>query len=252
MIGGIAFVAWKECAMGCLAMKSVSARPSTEAGWRPLYTMAGAAALITAIVIPIQVVVFLIWPPPLSESVSEWYALFEMNKLAGLIDLDLLLVVDMLLLIPILLALYVSLRHVDEPTMLVAVALAFLSVTLYIATNPAFEMLGLAGRFAIARGELERGILLAAGEALLAAWEGTAFHVAYLAGSVAGIAYGIVMARSEPFGKMAGIMGVVGNAVGLGLYIPVVGLYISVFSVLFLEIWYLLIGMKFVVMGRSE
>jgi hypothetical protein len=45
-------------------------------------------------------------------------------------------------------------------------------------------------------------------------------------------------------------MAILGNAVGLGLYVPVVGVYISVFSVLFLEVWYILIGRRLQQLGR--
>jgi len=43
----------------------------------------------------------------------------------------------------------------------------------------------------------------------------------------------------------------VGNAVGLGLYIPTVGVFIAVFSVLFLEAWYVLIAARLYRLGRA-
>jgi len=58
------------------------------------------------------------------------------------------------------------------------------------------------------------------------------------------------MLRSTVFSDLAGWMAILGNAVGLGLYVPVVGVYISVFSVLFLEIWYILIPRMLFQLGR--
>jgi hypothetical protein len=45
-------------------------------------------------------------------------------------------------------------------------------------------------------------------------------------------------------------MAILGNAVGLGLYVPTVGVYISVFSVVFLEIWYILIARRLFQLGQ--
>jgi hypothetical protein len=64
---------------------------------------------------------------------------------------------------------------------------------------------------------------LVAGQAVLAAWQGTAFQVAYLVGSIVGIAIGVVMLRSDIFGKMTAYTGILGNAIGLGLYVPTIG-----------------------------
>jgi hypothetical protein len=136
--------------------------------------------------------------------------------------------------------------------MLLAATLAFLSVILYVVTNPAVEIMTLSGQYAEATSDIEQDLLLAASTALLAGWVGTAFHVAYLVGSIAGIVFGVVMLRSRVFGKAAGYLGVLGNAVGLGLYLPVIGVYISVFSVLFLEIWYFLVGRKLIQLGQAQ
>ena len=54
------------------------------------------AALITAVLIPVQLAVFMANPFP--EAVTGWFELLQDNPLAGLVDLDLLLVVDNVLL----------------------------------------------------------------------------------------------------------------------------------------------------------
>jgi hypothetical protein len=200
--------------------------------------------------IPIQVIVFIVWPPPLQGTVSDWFTLFQENRLIGLINLDLLLVVDNMLLVPLFLALYILLRRANESLMLMATALGFLGVVMYIASNPAFEMLSLSNHYAAATTDAERAIFLAAGQAMLATWQGTAFQIAYLAGSVAGIAMGVAMLGSV-FGRVAATLAILANAVGLGLYIPTIGVYISVFSVLFLEIWYILLAWRLFQLGRG-
>ncbi|HXF35928.1 MAG TPA: hypothetical protein VNO17_01955 [Actinomycetota bacterium] len=200
--------------------------------------------------IPIQVLVFVVWPPPLDGTAVDWFRLFHDNKLVGLLDLDLLLVADNVFLVPIFLALYVLLRRQSQSLMVVATALGFLGIVFFVASNPAFHLLSLSQRYAQAANAAERSTVLAAGEAMLAMWRGTAFHTYYLLGSAAGILIGAVMLRSAVFSNLAGWMAILGNAVGLGLYIPTAGVYISVFSVLFLEVWYILIARRLLQLGR--
>jgi hypothetical protein len=218
--------------------------------WRQLYQIGGIAALLSAMFIPIQVIVFIVWPLP--STVMDWFTLFQENRLVGLVDLDLLLVIDNVLLVPIFLALYILLRRTNESVMAIATALGFLGIALFIASNPAFEMLSLSNRHAAATTDAERSVFLAAGQAMLAMWEGTAFQTAYFLGSIVGLAIGVVMLQNGIFGKMTATMGILGNAVAFGYYLPGIGVYVAVFSVLFLEIWYILIARRLFRLGQSH
>jgi hypothetical protein len=222
-----------------------------DVAWKSLYTIAGAAALITAVFMPIQALVFIVWPPPLAGTARDWFALFQSNWLIGLIDLDLLLVADQVLLIPIMLALYVALKRTSESIMAIATALGFVGIVLFIVSNPAVEMLSLSERYAAATTDAQRATFLAAGQTMLAAWQGTAFHVGYLLASVAGIAVPIVMLRTTIFGRAIAYLGILANAIGLGLYLPVIGIFLALFSVVFLECWYILLARRFFQFGQG-
>jgi hypothetical protein len=222
-----------------------------ERRWAALCRIAAAAALVSALFIPIQIVVFLVWPPPLDGTAVDWFTLLRDHRLAGLVDLDLLLVADNVLLIPILLALYVVLRRVRESIMALAAALGFVGIAMYLASTPAIQMVSLADQYAAASTGDQRTAAAAAGDAMLAMWQGTAFHSAYLLGSLAGILIGVVMLRSGVFTNTTAWLAILANAVGLGLYLPGVGVYIAVFSVLFLEAWYLLIARRLRQLGRN-
>jgi F0F1-type ATP synthase assembly protein I len=224
--------------------------PQEASPWRTLYRVAGVAAVITAALVPLQLAVFAAYPFP--ETVTGWFQLLQGNPLAGLVDLDLLLVVDNVLLVVIALALYVVLRPVSPSVTTMATGLWLLAIVLFIASNPALELLSLSDRFAAATTEAERSAALAAGQALLAGWDGTAFQVAYVLGQVAGIMVGLVMLRSGRFGRATPYTLITGNLVGFGLYLPTIGLTISAFSGLVLWAWYLLIARRFLQLDRGR
>ena len=223
---------------------------AVDSQWASLYKAGGVAAVMAAVLIPVQVLVFIVWPPP--STVATWFELLQTNPLIGLINLDLLLVVDNLLLVPIYLALYLALRRSSEATMAIATVLGLLGIAMMIASNPAFAMLVLSHRYAAAASDGVWSMALGAGQVMLATWEGTAFQVAYFLGATVGIVISIVMLQSSTFGRSTAYLGLLGNAVAFGYYVPVVGLYLSVFSVLFLEIWYILLARGFFQLGGGS
>lgn len=215
--------------------------------WQRLYQVAGAAALLFALFIPLQIAIFVISPPP--SAVADWFALLQTNRLVGLVDLDLLLTVEQVLMIPIYLALYVALRQVDESWMALGTVLGLIAVSAYIASNPAFAILSLSDRYAAATTEAQRSTLLLAGQATLATFQGTSWNVFYVVGSIAPIIISVVMLRDATFGRAIAYLGIVGNVVALGFYVPVVGLFLSLLSVVFLEFWYILLGRRLLQLG---
>jgi F0F1-type ATP synthase assembly protein I len=224
--------------------------PQAAPSWKNLYRGAGVAALITAVLIPVQLAVFMANPFP--DTVTGWFELLQDNPLAGLVDLDLLLVVDNVLLVVIALALYVALRRTSPSITTMATGLWLLAIAMFIASNPALQMLSLSDQFAAATSEAQRSVTVAAGQAMLASWEGTAFQVSYVVGQIAGIMVGLVMLRSDRFGRAIPYTLMVGNVIGFGLYLPTVGLALSAFSGLVLWAWYLLIARRFFQLGRSH
>jgi hypothetical protein len=227
------------------------AQAKSDTDWRPLYRVAGFAALLTAVLIPLQIIVFIAWPPPLEGPVTDWFRLFQDNWLLGLLSLDLLLLVDYVLLVPIVLALYVALRRVSESWMAVATALYFVAIAAYFASNTAFEMLSLSDQYAAATTDAQRAMYRVAGQTMLATFEGTAFQVSYVLASVAGIIIGAVMLRSDVFSRVSAYALILGDVIGLGLYIPTIGIFLSVISVPVLWVWYLLIARKLIQLGSG-
>jgi hypothetical protein len=239
-----------------LETQSVTDAEASDARWKKLYQIAGAAALITVAFIPIQIVVFLAWPPPgyepTSAAVIGWFALFHKNRLVGLLAMDLLLIVDEALAIPIALALYLALRRANESLMLVATTLSMTAIAAYFASNTAVSMLSLSGQYAAATTEAEKSLLVGAGQVLMAIYTGTAFHLSYVLGSVALLMVSTVMLRSNVFSKATAYAGILASVIGLGLYVPKIGLYLSILSVPFIAIWDILLGRRFFRLARGK
>lgn len=208
--------------------------------WDTLYRIGAVCAVISILVFIVQIIVFLRWPPP--NDVLGLFRLLREHEFIGLLSLDLLIVVDELFAIPIFLALYVALREVDASLMLIATALVMLSVVGFVVSRPPFEMLRLSQQYGTATTDAQRASLQAAGEAMLAVYSGTSAQTAYVIGSLAMVMVGVAMLRSAAFGRVAGSIGIVSGVVGLGLYIPKVGLALSVASVFGMMAWNVLIA----------
>lgn len=220
------------------------------ARWSPLYRLGGIAALITAIFIPLQVIIFIAWPPP--TTALGYFTVFQSQPLIGLLNLDLLLIIDQVLGLAILAAFYISLRRTNATWTIIALALGLVATAAYFASNTAVNMLTLSHQYAAATTEAQRAIYLAAGESMLATYTGTAFQLSYILGSVVGIIIPIVMLQSQVFGRGTAYLGLLANVIALGLYVPTIGLYISIFSVLFLDIFYSLVARRLFQMSHRE
>ncbi len=213
---------------------------ASEARWYRLYRIAALAALVTVVLFLFQIIAFFVWPPP--STVAGHFALLHSRPLIGLISLDFLIIVDEVLAIPICLALYLGLRRVHESLMLIATAFSLASILCFLIATPALNMLYLSQQYAAAPAGLEREELLAAGQAVLSSWLGTPFQVGNVVGSIGMLLIGWVMIRSQIFSKVSGYVGIVAGALGLGMYVPKVGVYISILSVVGMQIWYVLIA----------
>jgi hypothetical protein len=201
------------------------------------YVAGGIAAILMLAIIIIQMISFMIAPLPYDGTAADWFNIFQQNPLVGLIDFEFLMMIYTLLSIAVGLTLYRILKDVNPYLTSLSMISTVVGVIPFITARPAFEMLHLSHRYAAASTDAERAIFLAAGEATLAAFNGTAFHISYLLGSLGGLLISLVMLKASIFSKATAYIRIASSICDLGLYIPVVGLYISIFSVLFLFIW---------------
>jgi hypothetical protein len=222
-----------------LRQRSVAAATTearTAGEWNLLYRAAGIAALMVVALMPVQLAVFALWPPP--TTVAGWFDLFQQNPLIGLLNMDLALIADYVLLAVMFLALFTILRVVRPAIAAVFLLFEVLAAATYFASAVAFDMLAASGQWAAAANELERTTALAVGQGLLLTWQGTAFSVSYVLAGAAMLLAGVVMLRGGPFGRVTAYAAIVGGVLGL---VPAsagtIGLVASLLSLLPLTVW---------------
>ncbi len=210
-----------------------------ERGWRPLHRAGAVSALAILTFMVSQVVVFLAWPPP--TAVPELFALFEAHPLLGLLDMDLLLIVDYVLTAVVVLALVVAGRRHRPAWLGLGLLFELLSVAIYVPSNTAFSMWLLSAQHAAATDEAERASCVAAGRAMMALYQGTAFDVSYVLGGLAFLALGVAF-RERPDAPrgMAALTLFIGATMLLPPTAGAIALVLSLLSLLPLAVWLVL------------
>lgn len=233
--------------MSQLELNQVPDAETADSRWNWLYKIGGVAALISVVIIPISIVAYFVWPP----FPDDILVVIQEDRLAGLMSLDFLYLLGNFFAIPLFLVLYVTLKRVSESFSAIALALGFVGLLSLVPSRPILEMFAISNQYAAATTDAQRAIYLAAGEAVLALFHGTAFNVHYLLGSASLLISSFLMLRSDIFGKRTAYVGIVTNIVVFGLYVPKIGIYISLLSVVGYLIWYILIARRLFQLGRG-
>lgn len=218
----------------------------------------GVAALVVALLTVMEVVFFIIYPPPIT--VNGWFELFQSSPIIGLLDFWGLELFMYAMFILVFLALYMALKRVNRWSMAVALSLALLGVAIFYATNNPFSMLTLSNKYAIATTEMERVTLVAAGEAVLASTNQRAvggFNIGLFLVSIAGLIVSVVMLRSTAFSRATAYIGILAFGLSLADYIRqvitssvAIALLVILPGALLLVIWFSLIGRRLLQLGR--
>ena len=231
-------------------MNQVTNTETSISDWKSLYKVGGVAALIMLPIIPLQSFIFIAYPPP--ATVIDFFILFQKNWFVGLLDRDLLLIVDNVLLILIYLALYAALVQANKFLMTIGLAFSLIGIAAYFPSNTAFEMSSLSHQYAAATTEAQRATLLAAGQAMLAIYSGTAFNVYYVLNAIALLIFSAVMLRSSVFSKTTAYLGL---AAGILMIIPstagMIGIYFSLLSLIPWFVWLILFARRLFQLARK-
>lgn len=206
--------------------------------FQPLYRVAQFLALTMLILIPLQIVIYVIAPPP--DTVKGFFELYQQNPFLGLLSLDFLYLFNNMIIVIIYLALFVLLYREKPVTVLLALILGLIGIACYYPSNPAFEMLTLSNQYFQALPE-QQTIYLAAGEALMAGYTGTTFDVYYVLSTICLLLFAYALIKSHKFKKSVGLWGL---ASGFFMIVPSsAGVLGMIFSLLSLIPWVVFIAL---------
>lgn len=228
-------------------MKQTNASAGAQfagSSWRGLYQTGGAAAWVMVAITLTQFVSFAVAPPPLEGNASDWFAFFQRSALLGLLGFEFLLVIYALLSVLVAVALFVALRPASQSLTALFLVLSLIGSLAFLMARPALEMLSLSNQYSAATTDSQRTAILAAGEAMLAIFHGTAFQVSYVLGSITGLLIAAAMLRSDVFSRTTAYLRIGSSIFDFGIFIPVIGLYISLLSVVFLLVFNLLVARR--------
>lgn len=230
------------------------------AGWRGLYRVGGAAALLAGVLFRrnIAAEITLFSTVAIPAAVEDWFALLRTNRLLGLAYLNFFDVIDYALLGLMFLALYAALKERAQSTMAVAAACGLAGMIVYFASNTTFAMFALSGQYAAVTGT-QQAMLLSAGRALLAInqtggnFPGTGVYLSFLLLAAAHLLSSAAMLRGGAFGRTAAYTGILAGAIDLVYCVSFAiapGLTACLMSAagLLLMIWHILVGLRLVQM----
>ena len=184
--------------------------------------------------------------------------LLQQNRLIGLLRLDLPTVLALPLYYLVFLGLFAALRREDPAGATLAMALAFVGVTLVLATPMGLSMLPLSDKYAAATSEETRRQLLATGEAILATdmWHSTAAFVGGLLGQSGAVLVSVVMLHTRVFSRTTGWVGLVTHGLDLAHialipFVPGIGALLMMTAGPLYLIWFPLVGRRLLQLGRA-
>jgi len=219
--------------------------------WQRLYQTAGYATIAMLGIIILQILVFITSPMP--TGIEDWFTLFRSNWFLGLVHLDALYLINNIIVAIMYLAFYVTLKPRHESQTTLAVMLGWLGIAAYLASNRAFEMLRLSRLLESAGSDAEKAIMLAAGQAVLLEWQGTAFLSYYVLNGLALIILSFVMLKNPVFGKATAVIGLIA---GFLMVVPstagTIGLIFSLASLIPWYVFSIRVAKKFIQLGHQR
>jgi len=226
-------------------MKNTELKLNPDLNWEKLCKVGGISALVIVLIIPVQIIIFTLYPPP--ETTLGFFELFRDNWMMGLLSLDFLYYINNGLLIVVYLGLFASLRKTDFANMLIAITIGFIGIAIYYVSTVGFEMLSVSKQYYSTDSIESQQQLLSVGHGLIARYKGTAFDVYYVLNAITLLLISTTMYKSKDFGKSTATWGLIA---GIFMLIPstagALGLIFSLISLIPWIVFSVLIGRRLI------
>ncbi len=243
--------------MSQLALAQTDEIESVDSDWNRLCQMGGVVAWIQLglLLLTIGLGLAVGWLP---ATAAEHYSALQNDGLAGLLRLDF-ATLAMIALFPLVaVAIFAAFRQSRPAYALLAMLLILIGTLLALSNESAFAMIHLSKLHAAASSAAQQDLLLAAGEAVLAAnmWNSSAGFLAGIFMQGGFVFISLVMLRSKEFSKGTAYTGLLSNGLDLlhvfvALFAP--GLAAALLSIggVFYLFWFVLLGYDLVKIGRG-
>jgi len=201
------------------------------------------------------VILTVLGSPP--STAAEAFSMLETNPILGLLRMDLLTVIFIPLYYLIFLGIFLALNGKKNPWSIIALLSIFIGVTLFVATPSVFSMLNLSDKYATAMSETQQNQLIAAGEAILASdmWHGTGAIFGGILIQFGALVLSILMLPGNVFNRLTAYVGIITHGLDFAHFIflfliPSVGvILLAVAGTLYL-LWFPLIGVRLIQIGK--
>jgi len=231
-------------------MKENEAMIHNSENWNKLLNLGGIMAFVVIALIPIQLIVFVMFPPP--TTALEFISLFQENWFIGMLSLDLLYIVNNIILIFIYLGLFAALRKTDFSLILIAVTLGLIGIASYFSSAVIFQMQSISNLYAGANQADVKNQLLAAAQTLLANYKGTSFVVYYILNGITLLFISFIMLKDNTFTRATAIWGLIS---GVLMLIPstfgTIGLIFSIASLFPWIVFSVLFGSRLIKLSKQ-
>lgn len=223
-----------------------------------LCRIGGFAALILLLyTFATMVQLLLLGGPP--QTAAEAFTLLQHHRIVALLRLDLPTICILPFYYLLFLGLYAALSKTDHARVLLATALAFVGVTLVLATPTALSMIPLSDKYAAATSDAARNQLLAAGDAIMASdiWHATGAIIGGILAQCGAVLICIVMLRGGVFGKVTAYIGIVMHGldlahIALGVFWPGAGFVLMAIAGPLYPVWFFLVGRRLLELGSEN
>lgn len=218
--------------------------------WKDLYRIGFLSSLLLIAAIALAILIYAIWGySPGGISVADVFAILQRDLFAGLMSLEISVIILLPIMILHMLALYGALKQVNESFALVALVLGITGIALWLTARPVVEMVYLSDQYATAITETAKAQYLAAGEAIHAQFNGTAWLLSQCLIAFSGAISSVLMLHHPGFGQATAYLGLGLAVFGFGFWIPGIGVVLSLLGTVGGVAWYALMARDFFRLG---
>lgn len=199
-----------------------------------LFRIAFISTILMLIIIPLQIIVYSVTKIP--DNTLAWFELFRSSTILGMFHSDFFILVNNILISIIYLAFYHTLKDTDKGLIQIGILLGLIGIAAYISSNKTFELMSLSGRYFLETDIDMKQMILSAGMASLAGWQGTAFDTYYVLNGIALFIVSGLMFKSGIYNRVTACFGL---CAAVFMIIPsTAGTLGLIFSLLSLIPWY--------------